>query len=125
LQVSYNAGLAIADHRSHARIVMAPPRRAGKAAFMSRLADAIRSGAVRSAWDDYDSEEDAFAGRTSATRIQEQAKQDEERARYEAERRAAREAQEAKLAAAIERERLAREERAQVELESIDGFGSF
>lgn len=90
------------------------------------LGNRIRRGEVRSAWDDYDSEADAIAGRksspetlASATEIREQFEK-QRREREEADRR-----HEEAVRKAREEEERRRAEEAQRQLEALDGFGSF
>lgn len=92
--------------------------------FMS-FNKAVRSGALRSAWDDYDSEADAFAGRKSSERVEQNRQVEEDMKRLREEREEARRKQEEKMRIAREQEAARRAEEAQNQLEALEGFGSF
>jgi hypothetical protein len=92
---------------------------------------AVRAGALRSAWDDYESEADAFAGRKSPNAPTASETQ-EEFERFKRERAETARRQEAKIEEIkrkqiekAEQERREREEAALAQAEQIEGWGSF
>jgi biopolymer transport protein ExbB/TolQ len=89
------------------------------------LGDRIRRGEIRSAWDDYDNEADAFAGRKSEEKMANAREIQEQFEQLRRDREEARKAQEERMRRAAEEERLRKERENQEQLEALDGFGSF
>jgi hypothetical protein len=128
MDITWNCGMRVMNPKSVVTISNPEPDSWTKKHFMARgrtLADAIRSGQVRSAWDDYDNEEDAFAGRKSEERVAESQRIQEEFQRLRREREEAARKQEEKMRLAREAEERRKREEAQEQLEALDGYGSF
>jgi hypothetical protein len=121
-------GLAVLNPKPMVRLISNPePESWTKTlmAYRNTLGDRIRRGEFRSAWDDYETEADAFAGRTSAEKVAHNAKVEEDMKRYRREQEEARRAQEERLRIAAEQEAQRKADEAQEALENLEGFGSF
>jgi len=112
-QLDVYCGLSVLNHKPSVRLVSTPARRQGKTWAMSKLRDAIRNGTMKSAWDGI---EDPFDAPTTYAQVDEQWERDRRAKLEEANRR--QDEMNARLAAE-------RHERAQHELEDIEGFGTF
>lgn len=124
-----NYGLMVLDPKPVVRFISNPEPASWTKTLMARtrntLGDRIRRGEFRSAWDDYETEADAFAGQTSADKVAHNRQIEEDRKRYDREQEVVRERQEEAIERVKQAQLLARQEAAQEALEQLDGYGSF